>query len=84
MANERTQNETELLEAMRLFDTYSLIALQRALTPDGKKAGYRCSIPLYANDPSKKGQLIATIDGDGESVAEAIHAADAAIKARRN
>lgn len=79
-----TDKERELLEAMRLFDGYSLIALQRALSADGKTAGYRCSIPLYANDPNKAGQLIATIDGDGKTAAEAIHKAIEAINARLN
>jgi hypothetical protein len=76
--------DAELLAAMKLFDKFPLIALQRALTADGSKAGYRCSIPLYANDPDKAGQLIATIDGDGATAAEAIRSAIAAIEARRS
>jgi hypothetical protein len=76
--------DAELLAAMKLFDKFPLIALQRALSPDGSKAGYRCSIPLYANDPDKAGQLIATIDGDGATAAEAIQSAIVAYGARRS
>ncbi len=78
------KDEAELLDAMRLFDSYDLIALQRAISPDGTKSGYRCSIPLYTNDPNKAGQLIATIDGDGDTAAEAIRKAVAKISARSN
>jgi hypothetical protein len=74
--------EAELLSAMSLFDKFPLIALQRAVNGDGSRAGYRCSIPLYANDPDKAGQLIATVDGDGATAAQAIYAAAVKAKAR--
>lgn len=84
MRTRTTDDEETLIAAMRVFDSFPLIALQRAMSPDGTKAGYRCSIPLYANDPDKAGQLIATIDGDGDTAATAIHAAVKKARARTN
>ena len=79
-----TEAEIELLAAMRMFDSFPLIALQRALSADRSTSGYRCSIPLYGNNPGKQGQLIATIDGDGKTAAEAINQAVHKLKARQN
>ncbi|HEY6244589.1 MAG TPA: hypothetical protein VIX17_11605 [Pyrinomonadaceae bacterium] len=66
--------KSELEMAMMVFDSFSRIAVQRAVRPNGK-ASYLCSIPLELNDERRRGQRMETLDGEGETFQAAVFAA---------